>query len=114
MIKQSTENQPDNSVTINSETNELKFKLTINEFQNHPDSPKFAGIVTFKQKITIEPDVEYVFGQWQRANDQLYLTLTPKENMDKLPTQKRISKQPIPIRQSITKFLNNIGENLNF
>ena len=109
-----TKNQPENSVTINTETNELKFKLTINEFQNHPDSPKFAGIVTFKQKIVIEPNIEYVFGQWQRTNDQLYLTLIPKENMDKLPTQKRISNAPISLQKGITDFLNNMEKNNNF
>ncbi|AUC84918.1 hypothetical protein CW731_06255 [Polaribacter sp. ALD11] len=114
IISKSKENQPENSVTINTETNGLKFKLTINEFQNHPDSPKFAGLVTFKQKIVIEPDVEYVFGQWQRANDQLYLTLIPKENMDKLPTQKRISNTPISLQKGITDFLNNMGKNNNF
>lgn len=113
-IKQNAQNKPKNSVKMNTETNELKFKLTINEFQNHPDSPKFAGLVTFKQKIIIEPNVEYVFGQWQRTNDQLYLTLIPKENMGNSPSQKRVSNTPIHIRKGITEFLNYLGENLDF
>ena len=53
--------------TIDSETNELKFKLTINENQYHPDSPLHAGTVTFKERIVIEPGVEYIFGLWKSS-----------------------------------------------
>ena len=38
----------ESSVEIDTETNELKFKLTINENQQHPDQPFHAGTVTFK------------------------------------------------------------------
>lgn len=107
-------NLTESTVTYNNETNEIKFKLTINDKQNHPDSPLYAGTVIFKEKIVIEPNVEYIFGQWQRANNNLYLTLTPIENMDKLPTQKRISKHPISLQKGITDFLNNMGKNLRF
>lgn len=108
------EEKPQNSVTEDEETNTIKLKLTVNEIQNHPDSPMFAGTVTFQEKIIIEPGVEYIFGHWQRANNNLYLTLTPLENMDKLPTQKRISNLPVSMQKEVTDFLNNLGKNLNF
>jgi len=103
-----------NSIGYGKETNTIKLKLTINEYQNHPDSPKFLGIVKFKERIVIEPDVEYIFGHWQRANENLHLSLTPLENMEKLPTQKRVSKLPISIRKVVTDFLNNRGEDHHF
>ncbi|WP_299060460.1 hypothetical protein [uncultured Polaribacter sp.] len=103
-----------NAIDHDKETNTIKLKLTVNEYQNHPDSPTFSGIVKFPKKIVIEPNVEYIFGHWQRANDNLYLTLTPKTDLEKLPTQKRISKLPIPIKKGITDFLNNMGEEYSF
>ncbi len=103
-----------NAIDHDKETSTIKLKLTVNEYQNHPDSPMFSGIVKFPKKIVIEPNVEYIFGHWQRANDNLYLTLTPKTDLEKLPTQKRISKLPIPIRKGITDFLNNMGEEYPF
>lgn len=108
------EEKPQNSVTVDEETNTIKLKLTVNETQNHPDSPMFAGTVTFQEKIVIEPGVEYIFGHWQRANNNLYLTLTPLENMDKLPSQKRVSNLPVSMQKGVTDFLNNLGKNLNF
>ena len=90
--------------------------ITFKKFkaQNHPDSPLYSGTVIFKESIVIEPDVEYIFGQWKRANNALYLTLTPIEIMDKLPVQKRLSSHPIRLQQAITDYLNNLGENLDF
>lgn len=91
------------------DTNELKFKLTINENQHHPDSPLHAGTVTFKERIVIEPGVEYIFGLWNRANENLYLTMTPLENLEKTPQTKRISSQPKSIRQVMIDYLNSLG-----
>ena len=104
----------ESNISVDKETNEIRFQLTINEHQNHPDSPMYAGTVTFKERIVIEPGVEYIFGQWQRANESLYLTITPIDNLDKRPSQKRISKIPISMQKGVTDFLNNIGKNLNF
>lgn len=98
------------SVQIDSETNELKFKLTINENQYHPDSPLHAGTVTFKERIIIEPGVEYIFGLWNRANENLHLTMVPLENLEYTAQTKSISKQPISIQQGITDFLNSMGK----
>lgn len=98
----------------NKDSNELRFKLTINDNQHHPDSPLHAGTVTFKERIVIEPGVEYIFGMWQRAKENLYLTMTPIENLDKLPRQKRICDQPITLQKGISDFLNNLGKDLNF
>lgn len=106
--------KPPNKITpscvqTNNETNELKFKLTINEHQYHPDSPLHAGTVTFKERIVIEPGVEYIFGLWNRANENLYLTMTPLENLEKTPQTKRISSQPKSIRQVMIDYLNGLG-----
>ena len=98
------------SVQIDNETNELKFKLTINENQYHPESPLHAGTVTFRERIVIEPGVEYIFGLWNRANENLYLTMIPLENLENIAQTKRISKQPISLQQGITDFLNNMGK----
>jgi hypothetical protein len=89
-------------------TNSLKMKLTINDYQNHPDSPLYAGKVIFKEKIVIDPDIEYVFGQWERKNDELYFTLVPAHELDKLPVQKKLSHEPKAVQEHITDFLNNI------
>ena len=96
-------------VQTDVDTNELKFKLTINENQHHPDSPLHAGTVTFKERIVIEPGVEYIFGLWNRANENLYLTMTPLENLEKAPQTKRISSQPKSIRQVMIDYLNSLG-----
>lgn len=96
-------------VQTDVETNELKFKLTINENQYHPDSPLHAGTVTFKERIVIEPGVEYIFGLWNRANENLYLTMTPVENLEKAPQTKRISSPPKSIRQVMIDYLNSLG-----
>lgn len=108
------EEVPESSVEIDSETNEIKFKLTINENQQHPDQPMHAGTVTFKERIVIEPGVEYIFGQWKRANDSLYLTMIPIDQLEKTPIQKRISNTPISLKKGITDFLNNIADDHHF
>ena len=51
---------------------------------------------------------------WQRAKENLYLTMIPIENFEKLPSQKRISNQPISLQKGITDFLNNLGKDLDF
>lgn len=104
----------DNSSTvqINNQTKELKFKLTVNKNQAHPDSPAYAGTVIFKEKIVIEPGEEYVFGLWNRSNDDLYLSMVPLESIGKLPIQKRLQSLPIPIRKGVEDFLNSIGKGL--
>ena len=68
------------------ETNELKFRLTTNKDQHYPDRPSHSGTLIFNQKIVIEPGVEYIYGLWPRANNNLYLTLIPQENLERLPT----------------------------
>jgi hypothetical protein len=99
------------SVEIDSETDELKFKLVINKNQYHPDSPTHAGTFTLKERIVLEPDVEYIYGFWPRANENMYLTMTPLKNLDKFPVQKRISDYPISIQKGIQDFLKNLGKN---
>ena len=89
---------------VNTETNELKLKLTINDAIVYPDSPLYAGTIMFKERIIIEPNVEYVFGQWPRNNDNLYFTLVPLINLEKMPEQKCISKHPISIKEAIADF----------
>lgn len=106
--------QTNSSVNSDTEGDTIKLKLTINEQQYHPDSPMYSGTVKFKERIVIEPDVEYIFGQWHRANDNMYLTLTPLENFEKLPEQKKISKMPISMQKGITDFLNKMGEEIDF
>ncbi len=104
----------ENSPNYNNTNDVIKLKLTVNEFQNHPDSPKYAGIVKFPEKIVIQPNVDYIFGHWQRANNNLYLTLAPLENLEKLPQQKLLSRAPLDLQKGITEFINNLGRNLDF
>ena len=99
-------------VQTNNESNELKFKLTINDNRYHPDSPLHAGTITFKERIVIEPGVEYIFGLWNRANENLYLTMTPLENLEKTATTKRLSSQPKSIQQVVGDYLNSLGIDL--
>ena len=61
-----------------------------------------------------KPGVEYIFGQWQRAKQNLYLTMMPIDNLEKSPTQKRVSKLPISVKKGVTDFLNNIGKDHHF
>ncbi|CAM1361348.1 conserved protein of unknown function [Tenacibaculum soleae] len=111
IIKKTTEQSEQQ---LNTTSNELKLKLTINKERYHPDSPLYAGCITFKEQIIIEPNVEYVFAQWERANDNLYFTLIPTTEFEKLPVQKPISNLPISLQKGITDFLNNLGSNLEF
>ncbi|WP_159296030.1 hypothetical protein [Tenacibaculum maritimum] len=99
---------------FNSETNELKLKLTINKEKFHPDSPLYAGTILFKEQIVINPGIEYVFAQWERANDNLYFTLIPVSEFEKTPIQKPISNVPKVLKQGIHDFLKNLGSNLDF
>ncbi|WP_299002187.1 hypothetical protein [uncultured Tenacibaculum sp.] len=99
---------------FNPETNELKLKLTINKEKFHPDSPLYAGTITFKKQIVINPDIEYIFAQWERANNNLYFTLIPISEFEKFPEQKPISKVPKILRQGIHEFFKNSGSNLDF
>ena len=110
IIKKQT---PKSITCFNSETNELKLKLTVNTEKYHPDSPLYAGSITFKERIIIEPNVEYVFAQWERANNNLYFTLVPTSEFEKMPEQSSISKLPKHIKYGVNEFLNNIGEKLN-
>ena len=91
-----------------NKNNVLKLKLTINDNQLLPDSPLYAGTVIFKEKIVIEPNIEYVFGQWPRSDDNLYFTLVPLQNINSLPKQKIISKQPISMQEAIAEFFKKI------
>lgn len=93
---------------INGTTNQLKFRLTLNKGSHHPDSPKYAGIITFKERIVIEPNVEYTFAQWERAGDNLYLTLIPTEEVYPAPNQLPISKLPTSLQDGIQSFLRSI------
>ena len=102
----------ESTVTHNTETGELKFKLTIDNSRFHPDSPLYSGVITFKKRIILEPNTEYVFAQWERSNNNLYLTMIPKSEFEKLPEQKSISRFPKHIKKGIQYFLNNMGKNL--
>lgn len=113
IVVDSIEKDNVSEVEYDKETNQIKFKLTINDNQNHPDSPLYAGTVKFNERIIIEPGVEYVFGQWQRAYDNLYLTMIPLDNLEKTPTQKRISSLPISLQKGVADFLNNLGRNID-
>lgn len=100
---------PNNEITVlNDTTNQLKFRLTLNKGNHHPDSPKYAGIITFKERIVIEANVEYTFAQWERAGDHLYLTLIPTEEVYPAPDQLPISKLPTSLQDGIQSFLKNI------
>lgn len=87
---------------------QLKFRLTINKGSHHPDSPKYAGIITFKERIVIEPNVEYTFAQWERAGDHLYLTLIPTDEVYPAPNQLPISRLPTSLQDGIQSFLRSI------
>lgn len=91
--------------------NELKLKLTIDKKRYHPDSPLYSGTIVFKEEITIKANVEYVFAQWERANDNLYFTLIPMSKFEKRPTQKPISHLPITLQKGISDFFKKIRFN---
>ena len=74
----------------------------------------FLFDISFKEQIVLKPNVEYIFGQWERANDNLFLTIIPTSEFEKRPSQKSISKLPKLIKHGVHEFLNNIGYNLNF
>ncbi|MDD7915480.1 hypothetical protein [Polaribacter ponticola] len=103
-----TKNLNESSLQQNKETNELKFKLLINSEKHHPDSPLYAGTIVFKERIVIEPNIEYTFGQWERANDQLYLTMIPTSEIEKAPEVKSLFKQPRHIKNHIEDYFKHI------
>jgi len=88
--------------------NSIKMRLTINDYQNHSDSPLYAGTVKFMKKIVIEPAVRYAFAQWKRSNDDLFFTLVPTSEIAKLPVQKTLSQEPKAVREHITNYLDNL------
>lgn len=94
---------------FNKETNELKFKLTINDSKKYPDSPIYAGVVTFKERIILEPGVEYSFAQWERANNNLFLTMIPTISVFQPPKQIPISEIPISLREGIENYFKTIN-----
>ena len=92
--------------TQDSPAEELKIELTINDISDHPDKPKFAGIVSFKENIVLKKGVKYVFGMWERVNNELHLTFIPAEKIAKSPKQIRLSKESKYIQEIINDFLN--------
>jgi len=96
-------------VDLNEVENSLKFRLSINEYNNHPDKPLYAGTVEFKKKIVINPNEEYAFAHWKRANDDVFLTLIPVTEIEKRPLQKKLSEQPKTLKNQLSNFLNNIN-----
>jgi len=92
----------------------LKLKLTKNDLNQHPDAPKYAGTITFKEEIIIKPNVQYTFAQWERSNNELYFTLMPIEDIENLPAQKRLYQEPQELQEVITEFFNEMGNNLKF
>ncbi len=100
-----------NKIERNS-TNSLKFKLTINDISNNPYRPKFAGVITFKEEIVLHPNIEYTFGAWERENENLYLTLIPTEDLERIPTQNKVSNKPEHIQKIILDNFNNLGKNI--
>lgn len=103
-----------NTTTQHPKTNELKFKLTIDNERRHPDSPLYSGVVTFKEEIVLKPGVEYAFGQWERANNNLYLTMIPTSELEKSPKQQPLSRVPISLQEGIRNYFNRLGRNLDF
>lgn len=95
------------------ETHQLKFKLTIDHFQNHPDGPKYAGVITFPKRIVIEPGVQYSFAQWERSGDDLYFVLTPTDEIHPAPRQTPISRLPTSLQEGIRSFMENIAPDSN-
>ncbi|WP_299155352.1 hypothetical protein [uncultured Christiangramia sp.] len=91
------------------ETSQLRLTLTIDKSKFHPDSPKYAGLVKFKQRIVIEPDVEYSFAQWERSGDNLYFVLTPIDEIYPAPNQTPIVRVPTSLQDGIRDFLESIN-----
>lgn len=105
--KEKTENKKQNPTDCDT----IKLRLTLNEFNNHPDSPKYAGTIKFTERIIIEPNVNYTFAQWKRSYDELYFTLVPNHVIENLPQQKKISQLPKSLQECISDFLNAMGGN---
>lgn len=111
-VTEKAKKEPANHQIDTGSIDTLKFKLTIDEFSDHIDKPKYSGLVKFSKKIVIEPNVDYVFGQWRRSNNELYLTLTPLDKMNNLPKQNRINDLPVTLQKGIRDFLNTMGKNI--
>lgn len=101
-------NNNESNAELNQVTNELKLKLTNNDAFNHPESPQYAGTIIFKERIIIEPNTEYVFGQWTRSDNNLFFSLVPLKSLEKQPIQESISKQPKLIKEIIGDFFKNM------
>lgn len=101
-------------VEVNTETDELKFKLFVDKKSQHIDGPLHSATFILKEDVILKKGVEYICALWPRANENLYLTMTPLETLEKLPVQKRISDHPISLQKGIQDFLRNLGKELDF
>ena len=100
-IVEATYQQEYNSSNV---TDQVKFRLTLDDERRYPDGPMYSGTVNFKRRIIIEPGVEYSFAQWKRSNEDLFLVLTPISELDLRPSQRRMSDLPTPLKQAIRDF----------
>lgn len=103
-----------NSFNQGSDTNTIKMTLTFNTNQKHPYSPRYSGLINFEERIVINPNIEYIFGHWQRDNNNMYLTLTPLEEINKQPNQRSIESLPISLQEGIADFLSKLGQNIDY
>lgn len=113
IVVEKQQERKQNTATESSRTNELKLKLTIDNERTHPDSPLYSGTVIFKEEIVLKRGIEYAFGHWERANNNLYLTLIPTSEIEKQPIQRPLSKVPISLREGIRDYFNKLGRKLD-
>ncbi|MBP1838634.1 hypothetical protein [Formosa algae] len=96
-----------------NDTNKLQFRLTSNPISNpisnHPDSPEYAGGVTFKNKIVLEANTEYTFALWKRTGRDLYLTMISTADIAPTPKQVSLSNHPISLQEGIQDFFESIA-----
>lgn len=104
--KPKVKNKPSQKNENKESVNVLKMRLTVNDCSNHPDSPLYAGTINFEEKVVINPGVNYTFAQWKRGDGDLYFTLVPTSEIEKLPVQKTLSQEPKAVQEHITNFLN--------
>jgi len=89
---------------------EIRMLLPKAQESNHPNAPKFSGTVNFQEEIIIQSNMNYIFGMWQRANGDFYLTLIPEERLEAYPQIKRLSSYPKHIHEIMQDYLNSMGE----